>query len=115
MYIELDHGLVPGKISNINATKILPTGKEQDKKKGTFSWFMDGFGEESKMMVKKYKIQHGGINEAILSQNTQRIKEMKGISYEGLVLFLDFFIFNKQSILSLKTYIKVWVSTYTYS
>ena len=74
MYIELDHCLVPGKISDINATKILPTGKDQEKiNKGE----RHGFGEVSKMLVYKYKIQHGDVNQAILSQNAQRIQETK--------------------------------------
>ena len=33
MYIELDHGLVPGKISDINTEKDLPTGRVKVKKK----------------------------------------------------------------------------------
>ena len=70
MYIELDHGLVPGKISDINNKKDLPTGKVAAKK-------MDGFGHMTSMEVKKYKIHKGDLFQAIQCQNKQRIQEVK--------------------------------------
>ena len=70
MYIELDHGLVPGKISDINTEKDLPTGKVVAKK-------MDGFGHMTSMEVKKYKIHKGDLFQAIKFQNKQRIQEVK--------------------------------------
>merc|ERR1711962_203082 len=84
VYIELDHCLVPGKISDINATKILSTGKDQkkiDKEERHV------FGPKvSKMLLHKYKIQQGNVNRAILSQNVQRIQENKSENelYEGI-------------------------------
>ena len=74
MYVELDHCLVPGKISDISTTKTLPTGKDQEKIEKEEGY---GFGKVSKMLVHKYKIQHGDMNQAILSQNAQRIQEKK--------------------------------------
>jgi len=46
MYIELDHDLVPGKLSDINVDKNLPTGKGPPKK---IEW---GFGGMTQMNVK---------------------------------------------------------------
>jgi hypothetical protein len=76
MYIELDHDLVPGKISDIYVTQILPTGKEEQEKSEQ-EWGNRVSRRGSGMCVKKYKIQHGHINQAIVSQNAQRIKEKK--------------------------------------
>ena len=73
MYIELDHGLVPGKISDINTKKDLPTGKVEVKKdKKSY-----GFGDMTSMEVKKYKIQKGDLFQAIKCQDRQRIQEVK--------------------------------------
>ena len=72
MYIELDHDLVPGKISDIKIEINLPTGKEQEKKEEKSHWF-----RKDSMLVKKYKIQHGDINQAIRLQNAQRILAAK--------------------------------------
>ena len=69
MYIELDHGLVPGKISDINTNKDLPTGNVVVKK-------MDGFGHMT-MEAKKYKIHKGDLFQAIQCQNKQRIQEVE--------------------------------------
>ena len=71
MYIELDHGLVPGKISDINTKKDLPTGKAVAKKKSY------GFGHMTSMEVKKYKIHKGDLFQAITCQNKQRIQEVE--------------------------------------
>ena len=68
MYIELDHDLVPGKLSDINVDKNLPTGKGPPEK---IEW---GFGGMTQMNVKKYEIQHGDICQAVLSQNAKRIQ-----------------------------------------
>ena len=53
MYIELDHDLVPGKISDINTKKDLPTGKVEVKKKDKKYY---DIGDMTSMKVKKYKI-----------------------------------------------------------
>ena len=74
MYIELDHGLVPGKITDINIKKDLPTGKVEVKKKDKKSY---GLGDMTNMKVNKYKIQKGDLFQAIKSQNNQRIQEVK--------------------------------------
>jgi len=74
MYIELDHGLVPGKISDINTEKDLPTGKVVAKEMDKKSY---GFGHMTSMEVKKYKIHKGDLFQAIKCQNKQRIQEVK--------------------------------------
>ena len=66
MYIELDHDLVPGKISRINESQNLPTGKEPQ---------MSDCGETSKMNEKRYKVHQGDSVQAIKSHNSQRIAE----------------------------------------
>merc|ERR1711971_1346227 len=76
MYIELDHELVPGKISDIYVTQILPTGKEEQEKSER-EWGDSRRPVKKPKEPKKYKIQHGDINQAIVSQNAQRIKENK--------------------------------------
>jgi len=76
MYIELDHELVPGKISDIYVTQILPTGKEEQEKSER-EWGDSRRPVKKPKEPKKYKIQHGDINQAIVSQNAQRIKEKK--------------------------------------
>ena len=68
MYIELDHDLVPGKISGINERQNLPTGKEPQPR---------GFGGTTKMNEKRYKIYRGDLVQAIKSHNSQRIAEKK--------------------------------------
>ena len=55
MYIELDHDLVPGKISDINNEIDLPTGKVVTQKKD----------QKSSMEVKKYKIDKGDVFQAM--------------------------------------------------
>ena len=67
MYIELDHNLVPGKISGINESQNLSTGKEPQKRRGDF--------ETTTMNEKRYQIHHGDFVEAIKSHNSQRIAE----------------------------------------
>ena len=63
MYIELDHDLVPGKISGINTNQNLPTGKEPQHPE---------FGSTTTMNEKRYQIHHGDIVQAIRSHNSQR-------------------------------------------
>ena len=66
MYIELDHNLVPGKISKINESQNLSTGKEPQKSSDF---------ETTTMNEKRYQIHHGDFVEAIKSHNSQRIAE----------------------------------------
>ena len=66
MYIELDHDLVPGKISAINTNQNLPTGKEPRQ------W---GEDETTTMNEKRYQIHHGDIVQAIRSHNSERIAQ----------------------------------------
>ena len=68
MYIELDHDLVPGKISGINERQNLSTGKEPQPR---------GFGRTTNMNEKRYKIHRGDLVQAIKSHNSQRIAEKK--------------------------------------
>ena len=73
MYIELDHGLVPGKISDINDEKELPTGKVEVKKDKDPL----GFFDKTSMSTKKYKIQKGDLFQAMKIHNRQRIQEVE--------------------------------------
>merc|ERR1711971_1002541 len=65
---ELDHDLVPGKISGINERQNLSTGKEPQPR---------GFGTTTNMNEKRYKIHLGDLVQAIKSHNSQRIAEKK--------------------------------------
>ena len=61
-YIELDHDLVPGKISDINNEIDLPTGKVVTQKKDKKSYDL---GDKTSMEVKKYKIDKGDVFQAM--------------------------------------------------
>ena len=88
MYIELDHDLVPGKISDINTKKDLPTGKVEVKKKDKKYY---DIGDMTSMKVKKYKIHKGDLFQAIKSQDKQRIQEVKDskTEYQRYSKYLD--------------------------
>ena len=88
MYLELDPDLVPGKISDINTKKDLPTGKVEVKKKDKKYY---DIGDMTSMKVKKYKIHKGDLFQAIKSQDKQRIQEVKDskTEYQRYSKYLD--------------------------
>ena len=80
MYVELDHSLIPGKLSDINDEINLPIGKEaKERNERIRSELNKGIrGCKSSMNVKKYQIQPGDFFQALTSyrEHEQRF-EMK--------------------------------------
>ena len=63
MYIELDHGLVAGKVENINEKTVLEGRKEETSHPGTF-W------EESKYLLNKYNISKQSVKDVLLKKGS---------------------------------------------
>ena len=63
MYIELDHGLVAGKVENINEKTVLEGRKEETSHPGSF-W------EESKYLLNKYNISKQSVKDVLLKKGS---------------------------------------------
>ena len=76
MYIELDHGLVAGKVENINEKTVLE-GREEVKGDG---WF-----EPSRYLLNKYNISKQPVRDVLLKKESESPKVIRSDSLEQIV------------------------------
>ena len=75
MYVELDHGLVPGKIADINKMKELP-GRKKEKEGKTH------FGRKNTFQLNKYEVKKGDFQELLKNSKKQETEAVAGTNAE---------------------------------